>query len=274
MEKMALEMKIRLEESLKREADAKEREKEASERKDDILKRELEAQKAAGEARFQLEQARLLAKGEELEQREKNAKEKEEEAKRLANEAKRATLDAERCELEANVRVSEAQKLKEEALQAADEAREREAQVQNVLEQARFYLDKGIQPEVWPTEKEFQLAKERVQYDPEKLHFAVCGSSGSGKSSLINAFRGLKNDNRQAAPTGVVETTMAITRYPEPRQELPYTRLVWFDCPGAGTLEIPGWQYFNQQGLFIFDIILLVYDSVIISIHLNHDTAD
>ena len=47
MEKMALEMKIRLEESLKREADAKEREKEASERKDDILKRELEAQKAA-----------------------------------------------------------------------------------------------------------------------------------------------------------------------------------------------------------------------------------
>ena len=48
MEKMALEMKIRLEESLKREADAKEREKEASERKDDILKRELEAQKAAG----------------------------------------------------------------------------------------------------------------------------------------------------------------------------------------------------------------------------------
>ena len=217
-------------------------------------------------ARFQLEQARLLAKGEKLEQREKNAKEKEEEAKRLADEAKRATLDAERCELEANARVSEAQKLKEEALQAADEAREQEAQVQNDLEQARFYLDKGIQPEVWPTEEEFQLAKERVQYDPEKLHFAVCGSSGSGKSSLINAFRGLKNDNRQAAPTGVVETTMAITRYPEPRQELPYTRLVWFDCPGAGTLEIPGWQYFNQQGLFIFDIIVLVYDSVIISI--------
>ena len=58
---------------------------------------------------------------------------------------------------------------------------------------------------------------------------------------------------------------MAITRYPDPYKELPYKRLVWYDCPNAGTLEIPGWQYFNQQGLFKFDTIVLVYDSVIIS---------
>ena len=133
------------------------------------------------------------------------------------------------------------------------------------MQQAKFYLEKGIQPEVWPTEEEFQSAKNTTQYDPEKIQFAVCGTSGSGKSSLINAFRGLKNDSPQAAPIGVVETTKVITRHPEPRKELPYNRLVWFDCPGAGTLEIPGWQYFNQQGLFIFDIIILVYDSVIIS---------
>jgi len=153
------------------------------------------------------------------------------------------------------------QKLEADARKAADEARERAEEAQKDLQQANFYLEKGIQPEVWPTKEEFQLAKSRVQYDPEKLHFAVCGSSGSGKSSLVNAFCGLKNNNPQAAPTGVVETTMAITRYPDPRNELPYKRFVWFDCPGAGTLEIPGWQYFNQQGLFIFDIIVLVYDS-------------
>ena len=94
------------------------------------------------------------------------------------------------------------------------------------------------------------------------------GSSGSGKSSLINAIRGLENGSPEAAPTGIVETTIAITRYPDPRSELSFKRLVWFDCPGAGTLEIPGWQYFNQQGLFIFDIIILVYDSVFISINL------
>jgi len=207
----------------------------------------------------------LIYSSSSLEKREKEAEEKEEEAKRLADESKQATLDAQKRELEAHAVVLETQKREAEAQKAADEAWKREKQVQKDLQQAKFYLEKGIQPEVWPTEEEFQLAKSRVQYDPEKLHFAVCGSSGSGKSSLVNAFRGLKNNSRQAAPTGVVETTMAITRYPDPRKELPYKRLVWFDCPGAGTLEIPGWQYFNQQGLFIFDIIVLVYDSVIIS---------
>jgi hypothetical protein len=142
---------------------------------------------------------------------------------------------------------------------------------QNFL--ARLFSEKGsIQPEVWPTEEEFQSAKDRIEYDPEKLHFAVCGGSGAGKSSLINAFRGLKNDskNPKAARTGVDETTMAITRYPDPREESPYMRLVWYDCPGAGTLECPGWQYLNVQGLFIFDIIVLVYATVIIPINLSN----
>ena len=268
-EKDAAEAQGRVDESVRREAEAKKREEEALQREIDarereayILKREEEAKRAAEQARLDLERAKL--RGEELEKREKEAKEKEEEARRLAYESKQATLEAQKREHEANARVLETQKREAEARKAADEAQKREEQVQKDLKQAKFYLEKGIQPEVWPTEEEFQLAKNRVQYDPEKLHFAVCGSSGSGKSSLINAFRGLKNNSRQAAPTGVVETTKAITRYPEPRQELPYKRLVWFDCPGAGTLEIPGWQYFNQQGLFIFDIIVLVYDSVII----------
>ena len=167
---------------------------------------------------------------------------------------------------EFEVRVLEAQKREAEALKVADEARKQVEQVLKYLELAKFYLEKGIQPEVWPTEEEFQLAKNRVQYDPEKLHIAVCGNYGSGKSSLVNAFRGLKDNSPKAARTGVVETTKAITRYPDPREELPYKRLVWFVCPGAGRLEIPGWQYFNQQGMFIFDVIVLVYDSVNISI--------
>ena len=271
----AADAQRRAEESARREAEAKEREeealrreKEAREREADILKREEAAKHAAEQARLHLEQARL--QGEELEKREKEAKEKEEESKRLAEEFKQATSDAQRREREANDRVSETLKREAEARKAAEEAQKREEQVQKDLQQAKFYLEKGIQPEVWPTEEEFLLAKKRVQYDPEKLHFAVCGSSGSGKSSLINAFRGLKNNSRQAAPTGVDETTKAITRYPEPRKELPYNRLVWCDCPGAGTLEIPGWQYFNQQGLFIFDIIVLVYASVIISIQVTY----
>ena len=142
------------------------------------------------------------------------------------------------------------------------------SQLQKYVHQAKFDPEKGlIQPEVWPTKEEFQLAINRIEYDPEKLHFAVCGGSGAGKSSLINAFRGLKNTSALAAPTGVNETTLDITRYPDSRKELPYRRLVWYDFPGAGTLKNPGWQYFNQQGLFIFDIILLVYATVITPIN-------
>jgi len=262
----AADAQRRVEESTQRKAEAEKREEEAllreseaKAREADVLKREDAAKLAADQARLDVERAKQ--QGEDSEKREKEAKEKEEEAKRLAEESKQAALDAQKRELEANARVLETQKREAEARKAADEARKREAEAQKDLQQAKFYLEKGIQPEVWPTKEEFQLAKSRIQYDPEKLHFAVCGSSGSGKSSLVNAFRGLKNSSSQAARTGVVETTLAITRYPDPRQELPYKRFVWFDCPGAGTLEIPGWQYFNQQGLFIFDIIVLVYDT-------------
>ena len=199
---------------------------------------------------------------EESTKREAEARKREEEALQREKEAR----DREACfvymqrrEEETNGRMLETEKREAETRKALDDA-------QKDLQRIKFYLEKGIQPEVWPTEEEFQMAKNKIKYDPEKLHFAVCGSSGSGKSSLVNAFRGLKNSDPQAAPTGVVETTKALTRYPDPREELPYNRLVWFDCPGAGTLEIPGWQYFNQQGLFIFDVIVLVYDSVIISI--------
>ena len=38
------------------------------------------------------------------------------------------------------------------------------------------------------------------------------------------------------------------------------SRFVWYDIPGAGTTEVPDWQYFNDQGLFVFDFIVMVYD--------------
>ena len=120
-----------------------------------------------------------------------------------------------------------------------------------------------IQPELWPTQEEFESAKARIKYDPGKHHFAVCGSSGSGKSSLINALRGLKNFEPGAASTGVYETTMSFTRYPDPHQEFPRSRFVWSEVPVAGTLlNVPGWLYFNEEGSSVFDLVILVYDVV------------
>ncbi|KZT71302.1 hypothetical protein DAEQUDRAFT_763904 [Daedalea quercina L-15889] len=81
---------------------------------------------------------------------------------------------------------------------------------------------------------------------------------GIGKSSLINAFRGLRNNDEDAAPTGIVETTSVIARYLDPH---PANSFVWYDVPGAGTLSVPEWQYFTDQGLYISYCIIVLFDN-------------
>ncbi|KAI6027862.1 interferon-inducible GTPase-domain-containing protein [Pisolithus microcarpus] len=119
-------------------------------------------------------------------------------------------------------------------------------------------LQRGIQPVVIPTLDEIAAAKTRVQYEQGRFHFAVAGVAGSGKSSLINAIRGVENRHQDAAETGVVETTVTTGRYPDPNPDLPF---VWYDIPGAGTLHQPDWLYFNAQGLFVFDCVIALFDN-------------
>jgi energy-coupling factor transporter ATP-binding protein EcfA2 len=102
-------------------------------------------------------------------------------------------------------------------------------------------------------------ARERIQYEPGKWHVAVCGTSGSGKSSLINAFRGVRPRDASAARVGVMEMTLQVTRYPDPRSELPYSRFVWYDLPGAGTVAVSNGQYFETQELFAYNCNIIVY---------------
>ena len=148
----------------------------------------------------------------------------------------------------------------EDALRQLAAAKLREEDALAKAKEASKALERGIRPVVMPTEDQYQAAKDRVEYNPEKLHFAVCGTSGSGKSTLINAFRGLKKGEGAFAEVGVTETTLKVTRYPDPRSEIPFSRFVWYDIPGAGTTAVPDWEYFNEQGLFVFDFIVMVYD--------------
>ena len=114
-------------------------------------------------------------------------------------------------------------------------------------------------PTVWPTREEFDDAKERFEYTPNKLRFAITGIAGSGKSSLVNSFRGLRPGEDGAAKTGANEATINVKRHPHPDTESPLARIEWYDVPGAGTQTTPGGSsYFNSQGLFIFDFIILV----------------
>lgn len=92
------------------------------------------------------------------------------------------------------------------------------------------------------------------------LNWAVVGRVGAGKSSLINALRGLQPHDTGAAPVGVGHTT----KRPKPysftgelaSMSLNMARL--WDLPGAGTRDWPSATYVRNAGLRHFDGVLLV----------------
>lgn len=145
-----------------------------------------------------------------------------------------------------------------DAMDTIRRAQEEATRATAAREEAERLWKEGIPPQFAPSMEEIQTKKREFDHDDLFFHFAVAGNAGSGKSSLINAFRGLRNQQPGAAPTGVTETTLAVTRYPPAN---PHHPLVWFDVPGAGTLTVPGWQYFKDQGLYVFDAIIVLFDS-------------
>lgn len=113
-------------------------------------------------------------------------------------------------------------------------------------------------PDVWPTEDEFNRAMSMIQ-EGQQFHFGVSGVVKSGKSSLLNSFRGLAKTDPGAAKVGSSETTVGITRYNDPRPDYPFA---WYDIAGFGTASAPAHSYFNSHGLFALDcILILIRDS-------------
>lgn len=67
-----------------------------------------------------------------------------------------------------------------------------------------------------PTDLEVAAVKEKLGYSDQHANVAVTGARGCGKSSLLNALRGLEDGDEGAAATGVTETTFHTTRYTDP----------------------------------------------------------
>jgi GTP-binding protein EngB required for normal cell division len=219
------------------------------------------SERAANAARIAAESAARLA----TEESKKKAQEAEAEAQRT-----QAALETSRRAAEASKRdaerlqgaVAEEKKKAAEAIAQSDAARKaaeksvREATA--AKEDAEKRLREGIQPVLTPTPQEILAAKAKIQYQENLFHFAIAGRAGGGKSSLVNAFRGMSNRATGSARTGVTETTLKVGRYPDPDERCQH---VWYDLPGAGTIRIPDWQYFNAQGLYVFDCIVVLFDN-------------
>ncbi|CAO2642699.1 T-cell-specific guanine nucleotide triphosphate-binding protein 2 [Lemmus lemmus] len=90
--------------------------------------------------------------------------------------------------------------------------------------------------------------------DRAPLNIAVTGEAGAGKSSFINALRGVRDEEEGAAPTGVVETTMERTPYPHPK--LP-TVTIW-DLPGIGSTSFPPQNYLTEMKFGEYDFFILI----------------
>ncbi|KAK0442280.1 interferon-inducible GTPase-domain-containing protein [Desarmillaria tabescens] len=116
---------------------------------------------------------------------------------------------------------------------------------------------KGIHPIELPSREHFESTKRRY-YTEGKFHVAITGISGTGKSSLINALRGIWDGEDGAASTDYMESTSVVTSYPDPDTAKPF---IWFDVPGSGTLACSDWTYFNDQGLYIFGAIIVLFNN-------------
>ncbi|KAM0426407.1 hypothetical protein ACHAPT_008454 [Fusarium lateritium] len=97
--------------------------------------------------------------------------------------------------------------------------------------------------------------RQRGGLDADRYYVAGCGPSGSGKSSILNAPRGLLNRDRGAAETGTTETTLGKQEY---EAAACFDRLSLVDFPGAGTQRVPSKEYFETNKLHCYDFILIL----------------
>lgn len=174
-------------------------------------------------------------------------------AELVAEANKRA--DVERQAKETTRRLAAEAAAKREMEKVAERARRERETAEEARRAAEDRWRKGIPPEIAPTLAEVDEMRELRGYVRGLCHIAVVGCAGVGKSSLINAFCGVPNAAGGAARAGATETTKRVTRYPDPNNP----HIAWYDVPGAGTLHVPSWQYFNDQGLYIFDAIIVAF---------------
>nr|XP_028596131.1 interferon-inducible GTPase 5-like [Podarcis muralis] len=99
-----------------------------------------------------------------------------------------------------------------------------------------------------------EVKEELEELENTELHIAITGETGSGKSSLINALRGLKGEDDGAAPVGVTETTLNPNVYVHPN----YPKVKFWDLPGIGSPDFSPDSYLKKVDFQRYDFFIIV----------------
>lgn len=86
-----------------------------------------------------------------------------------------------------------------------------------------------------------------------RLDIGIAGGTGSGKSTLVNAIRGLGDEDPNSARTGVVEMTVEPTPYPHPK----YPNVIIWDLPGIGEPTFQAEKYLQRVLVDRYDFFII-----------------
>ncbi|XP_059006962.1 interferon-inducible GTPase 5-like [Mustela lutreola] len=87
-----------------------------------------------------------------------------------------------------------------------------------------------------------------------RLDVGITGDMGSGKSTFVNAIRGLGDEDPKSAYTGVVEMTVGPTPYAHPK----YPNVVIWDLPGIGAPTFQAEKYLQRVLPARYDFFIII----------------